>query len=104
LLFYTTAYRQNGSCYELKLVLNKFDGALCSYPMPVRNDLVNELCHEGNKCVLCCINCSEVLSLAFVDDGNGGFFLMFNTNTTLSRDESKYGIPIFEEMSEWLYH
>jgi len=53
---------------------------------------------------VCCINCSEVLSLAFVDDGNGGFFLMFNKDTTLSRDESKYGMPIFEEMSEWLYH
>lgn len=29
---------------------------------------------------------------------------MFNKDTILSRDESKYGMPIFEEMSEWLYH
>lgn len=111
------SYTKKESWYELKLVLSKFDGALWSYHVSVPNALVNELAHDGNKRVLCRINGSDALNLAFMHDGKGGFFLMFNKDTiksldlelgqklniALARDESKYGMPISEEMTECLH-
>jgi len=110
-------FKKNDNWYELKLALNKFDGALWSYHVAVPNALVEEMSHDGNKRVLCSINGNKPLNLAFMHDGKGGFFLMFNKDTikslnlelgqkldiALSRDESKYGMPISEEMRECLH-
>ena len=111
------AFKRIDGLFKINLTLNKFDGALWSYHVSVPNKLVEEMSHDGLKRVLCSINGSEPLHLAFMHDGKGGFFLMFNRNTikslklelgqkleiSLARDESKYGMPISDEMIECLH-
>ena len=71
---------------------------------------------EGNRRVLCSINGSDAFQCALMSDGDGGYFITVNKErrkslqieegqeiiVILSKDDSKYGIPVPEEMEELL--
>jgi len=71
---------------------------------------------EGDKRVCCSINDTEAFQCALMSDGKGGFFINLNkerrealnledgeeVRITLTKDDSKYGMPLPEEMEELL--
>ncbi|MEL6720156.1 MAG: YdeI/OmpD-associated family protein [Bacteroidota bacterium] len=85
------------------------------FTIPVIKDIAADFM-ENDRRVICSINGAKGFHAALMSDGKGDFFINLNKerrkrlgvaigepiNITLSKDESKYGMPMPEEFEELL--
>ncbi len=97
-------------------VLEKFDSHLWYYYFLVPNEIATVFVSEKSKRVVCIINDSEKIQCALMHKKGGGFFINVNKktrdklklnssseiNVQLTKDDSKYGLPMPEELAELL--
>lgn len=97
--------------------LHKFDSNLWGHHILVP-DIIAKLfiTEEGDRRVVCTLNDVIEFQCALMPKGDGGFFININkkirdslklkegmqVQATLRKDESKYGLPMPEEMAELL--
>ena len=101
---------------KFKTTLEKFESNLWGYHIPVPNEIVEKFIQGDNKRIVLKINEGGEVQCAFMPDGNGGWFINVNkelrkklnlkvgqeVNAEIQKDESKYGLPMPEEMLELL--
>ena len=102
--------------YSFQATLQKYSNSLWKYHVKVPSHIVTSA-KEGNfKRFVCTINSSEKLHTSFIPAGDDVYFIKINSqilknlnaqlgdtlNILLEADQSKYGIPIAQEMQELL--
>ncbi|MEZ4932503.1 MAG: YdeI/OmpD-associated family protein [Saprospiraceae bacterium] len=102
---------------EFTAVLSKFDSPLWGFHIKVPDAVTQYFLSSGNKRVLCSLNGEIPFPCALMPNGNGYHFININkemrdklklkigseVTTVLQKDESKYGMPMPEEMDELLH-
>jgi len=101
---------------QFKTTLEKFEGKLWAYHLPVPNDIAEEFINGDNRRIILQIEDSQEIHCALMPNGKGGWFITINKeirkklnlelgleiNAEILKDESKYGLPMPEEMLELL--
>ncbi len=101
---------------QFKTTLEKFEGNLWGYHISVPNDIVEKILVGKNRRIVLRINDSKEIYCAFMPDGNAGWFINVNkevrkevglvigqeVKAEIRKDESKYGLPMPEELLELL--
>ena len=96
--------------------LSRFDSQLWGHHILVPDAISQHFLKEGNTRVLCSLNGDEPFHCALMPRGDGMYFININKevrdklnlrlgaeiNATLKKDESKYGMPMPEELEELL--
>jgi bifunctional DNA-binding transcriptional regulator/antitoxin component of YhaV-PrlF toxin-antitoxin module len=96
--------------------LSRFNSDLWHFHIPVPDEAVTPFKDMKAKRVICTLNGTERFHCALMPDGNGGYFINLNKELRtkldleigdevsfyLEKDESKYGLPMPEEMEELL--
>jgi hypothetical protein len=99
-----------------KSVLERFDSKLWGHHFKVSQVLGDSFVEGNNRRVLCTINGKLEFPCALMPFGEGGYFININKEIrvklnlkigeslsfSLSKDDSEYGMPMPEEMSELL--
>ncbi|MEZ4688388.1 MAG: DUF1905 domain-containing protein [Bacteroidia bacterium] len=97
-------------------ILQRFDSDLWHFHFLVPDEAAEPFQDMKAKRVICTLNGSERFHCALMPDGNGGYFINLNkelraaldlelgdeVSFCLERDESKYGMPMPEELEELL--
>ena len=92
--------------------LQNFNSDLWGYHIPVPLEIANKFISDAGRRVLCTLNETRQFHCALMPDGNGGFFINVNKelrkelklslgdtiSVELQKDESKYGMPVPEEL------
>lgn len=92
------------------------DNALWNIHIPVPVDIAESFLQQNIKRVVCTLNGKITFHCAIMSNGKEGFFIMLNKENrkklklnlgdeidiVLEKDESKYGLPMPEEMEELL--
>lgn len=87
-----------------------------NYQIDIPITIANQLITKDSRRVICTINELEAFHAALMPNGEGDFFIMVNKKTRkklkleesaemliqLKKDDSKYGVPMPEEMKELL--
>lgn len=96
----------------------KMSGDYAWHIVRIPRTIVVKLGIKGNtRRVVCTLNGSEAFQCGLMPDGNGEFFISLNKKlrdnlrvregevitVTLSKDESKYGLPMPEELAEVMH-
>ncbi len=96
--------------------LNNFDSPLWGFHIPVPDEVSSRFEGAGPRRVVCTLNGTETFHCALMPKGDGTFFININkklrdklklklgseVEVSLSEDDSKYGLPMPEEMAELL--
>lgn len=96
--------------------LEKFDSDLWMFHFMIPDDIVQAFLQEGHKRVVCEIEGLEPFQCALMPKGDGQYFINLNKerrkkmglhlgakiNVQLKADQSKYGLPMPEELGELL--
>ncbi len=97
-------------------ILENFNASLWGHHIIVPDDIVQEFLNAGTKRIVCTLNETHTFQCALMPKGDGQYFIMLNAEirkklrlhvgskikVTLKKDESKYGLPMPEEMEELL--
>lgn len=101
---------------SFRAIISKFNDSIWSFHLKVPDDIYKSFADQKIKRVLLQINDHEKLHAGFMPEGNGKYFLMLskdvmkklqlaggeNVDVTITKDTTKYGMPICEEMKELL--
>lgn len=105
------------STLSFSAVIEKFDSNLWGYHLAVSEPVGRTFITDSNdRRVVCTLNGSVTFQCALMPRGDGSFFINVNkkirdqlklkagsvVEVTLSKDESRYGLPMPEEMEELL--
>lgn len=99
-----------------KSIIADFNNDLWGHHFLVSRDIAKKYVEGTNRRVICNLNGQHTFHCALMPHGDGDFFINLNKEIrkklhlkvgdhiefTLKKDESKYGIPMPEEMSELL--
>lgn len=99
-----------------KSIVENMDSSVYYFHVTVPNKIANQFITPDSKRVVCTLNNSINYQAAIMPKGDGGFFIMINkehrkklklnlgdeVEVHLEKDESKYGLPMPEEMEELL--
>jgi len=102
---------------KFKTILEKFDGNLWGQHVKVPEKVSKKFLADGSKRVVCKVNNELSFQAALMPSKKGYYFINFNKQNSkklkleigqemtieLSKDESKYGLPMPEEFQELLY-
>ena len=97
-------------------VLAKSESPLWSFHIPVPEGVAQHFLSQNHKRVVCNLNGKEEFQCALMPKGDGSYFIIANkqlrnklhlkvgdeVNVFLKKDESKYGLPMPEELQELL--
>lgn len=97
--------------------VSKVESQVWYVVIPVPDKISQEIIKQGDKRIICTINETETFHAALMPDGQKSFFILLNKerrkklnldlgdeiNITIKKDDSKYGMPMPEEMEELLY-
>ena len=101
---------------EFTTHLEKFNSPLWGFHIKVPEAIAQSFIAEGSKRVVCTLNGSVDFQCALMPSGDGTFFININKQlrdklgletgspltVSLRKDESKYGLPMPEELEELL--
>lgn len=101
---------------QFTAVLSKFDSPLWGYHILVPDEVSKHFLSNGHKRVICTLNSTETFHCAFMPSGEGTYFISVNkelrqrlklrigsiVTANIQKDESKYGLPMPEELEELL--
>ena len=101
---------------QFKATISKFDSPLWGYHINVPDEVAQLFIAKNNKRVVCTLNGSETFQCALMPSKAGPHFININkvlrdklklrvgseVQAELKKDESKYGLPMPEEMEELL--
>lgn len=96
--------------------LSKFDSPLWGFHIEVPNEVAEHFIQDGKKRVICTLNDAETFQCALMPQKDGPYFINLNkklrekfklrigseVQAEIKKDESKYGLPLPEEMEELL--
>ncbi len=103
---------------QFTAALTRFeDNPLWGHHIPVPDAIAQAFLDEKQKRVVCDLNGTHSFQCALMPNGDGHYFVMVNAeirknmklevgdmlNVTLTKDESKYGLPMPEEFQELLH-
>jgi len=103
--------------YEFEVEIEKFDSNLWAFHFKVPKEIHANYHKEKIKRVIVSINNHPHIHSGFMPAGDGVYFIMLSKDimkkhklalgekvtVSIQKDESKYGMPISEEMEELLY-
>ncbi len=101
---------------EFTTVLEKFNSNLWGYHIAVPEEVSQEFLDAGSRRVICTLNDAHEFQCALMPKGDGRYFININKQirkklglelgdtvaVRLRQDESKYGLPMPEELKELL--
>ncbi|MCP3929925.1 MAG: DUF1905 domain-containing protein [Bacteroidetes bacterium] len=101
---------------QFTAILEKFDSNLWGHHMVVPNDIAQSFLNKGDRRVICTLNDTIEFQCALMPKGDGTYFININkelrkklgigigsqVQVQLKKDDSKYGLPMPEELSELL--
>lgn len=97
---------------KFQTTLQNFNSNLWGYHIPVPLEIAKTFINDSGQRVLCTLNGQRQIHCALMPDGKGGFFINLNKElrkelqlslgdliaVELKKDESKYGMPVPEEL------
>ncbi len=101
---------------KFSAILENFNASLWGHHIIVPDNIVQKIMKTGAKRVVCTLNEIHTFQCALMPKGDGQYFIMLNTeirkklqlhvgvkiDVVLKKDDSKYGLPMPEEMEELL--
>ncbi len=101
---------------QFTTTLQKFDSPLWGFHIPVPDDVSKHFLESSGTRVVCTLNGTEEVQCALMPKGDGSYFININkklrdklklkpgseVHATLRSDDSKYGLPMPEELAELL--
>ena len=96
--------------------VTQIDNKIWNITVPIPTEISQYFIKNGEKRVVCTINETESFQAGLLPKGDGTYFILLNkarckklnlqpgdeVNVVLQKDESKYGLPMPEEMQELL--
>jgi len=102
---------------KFKAILEQLDSSIWGQHIKVPEKVSKKLLADGNKRIICTVNKTFSFHAALMPEGKGRYFVNFSKQNSkkfklsegqtldieLTKDESKYGIPMPEEFQELLF-